>query len=114
MLTYVVQVLVGFMEEPYEESKTLVFNAIDCIRHVFEITANPKNDFCRLFCKYGLLPSLSAALINVNNDKQQYVAAAPLRSVAASTLSSVAVRTQMSTREKSLTCCICFPTATRS
>lgn len=62
-------VLVGFMEELYETNKTLVFNAIDCIRHVFDVSAI-KNDFCRLFCKYGLLGPLAKSLLNVNNDKE--------------------------------------------
>lgn len=64
-------ILVGFMEESYQESKDLIFKAVDCIRHVFDISTNPKNDFCRLFCKYGLLPSLVRTLANVNADKEQ-------------------------------------------
>jgi hypothetical protein len=33
-------VLVGFLEEDYSKSQILVFNAIDCIRHVFEINVS--------------------------------------------------------------------------
>ncbi len=60
-----------FFEEPYSESRNLVFNAIDCVRHVFDINTNPKNDFCRLFCKYGLLPPLSRAFVSIVNDKAE-------------------------------------------
>ena len=36
----------------------LVYNAIDCIRHIFDISTNPKNDFCRLFVKFHMLQPL--------------------------------------------------------
>ena len=36
----------------------LVYNAIDCIRHIFDISTNPKNDFCRLFVKFHMLRPL--------------------------------------------------------
>ena len=36
----------------------LVYNAIDCIRHIFDISTNPKNDFCRLFVKFHMLKPL--------------------------------------------------------
>eukprot|EP00808_Paulinella_micropora_P021792 g56479.t1 len=61
--------LVNFLHEDYLQSKTLVWNSIDCIRHVFDITTSPKNHFCRLFCKFGLLPPLSKQLRRCNNDK---------------------------------------------
>ena len=63
-------ILVGFMMEPYASNRTLVFNAIDCTRHVFDISTNPKNDFCRLFCKYGLLAPLARTLKDINADKE--------------------------------------------
>eukprot|EP00457_Paulinella_chromatophora_P000887 gb/GEZN01000888.1/.p1 GENE.gb/GEZN01000888.1/~~gb/GEZN01000888.1/.p1 ORF type:complete len:1118 (-),score=151.66 gb/GEZN01000888.1/:33-3386(-) len=61
--------LVNFLHEDYGLSRTLVWNSIDCIRHVFDITTSPKNHFCRLFCKFGLLPPLSKQLRKCNNDK---------------------------------------------
>jgi len=63
-------VIVSFLKEPYLTNKTLVWNAIDCIRMVFEITSNNKNDFLRLFCKFGLLSPLVSALHAINADKQ--------------------------------------------
>lgn len=61
-------VLVSFLLEDYHSSKTLVWNAIDCCRHVFDITTSPKNDFCRLFCKFGLLEPLSKTLLAIQSD----------------------------------------------
>lgn len=43
----------------------LLYNTIDCIRHIFDIQSSPKNDFCRLFCKYQLLQPLSVALVTL-------------------------------------------------
>lgn len=58
----------GFLREEYTSAKTLVWNAIDCIRHVFNIKTSPKNDFCRLFCKFGLLEPLSRKLADIALD----------------------------------------------
>jgi len=63
-------VLVSFLMEEYSLSKTLVWNSIDCIRHVFDITTSPKNDFCRLFCKFGLLEPLTQTLLAIQADKE--------------------------------------------
>eukprot|EP01006_Ploeotia_vitrea_P036616 TRINITY_DN66042_c10_g1_i2.p2 TRINITY_DN66042_c10_g1~~TRINITY_DN66042_c10_g1_i2.p2 ORF type:complete len:533 (+),score=325.32 TRINITY_DN66042_c10_g1_i2:48-1646(+) len=65
-------VLVNFMDEQkkYPKDRDLVYNAIDCIRHVFDITTNPRNDFCRLFCKYGLLTPMACAMVKINADKE--------------------------------------------
>jgi Protein kinase domain len=60
--------LVGFLEEPYPEGRALIFNAIDCIRHVFELSTNPKNDFCRLFCKYGLPTPMTRCFAAIDSD----------------------------------------------
>jgi hypothetical protein len=38
--------------------------------------SNPKNDFCRLFCKFGLLPPLATTLLRVSRDAQEVTAAA--------------------------------------
>jgi len=61
--------LVGFLEESYDTNSSLIFNSIDCILHVFQVSSN-KNDFCRLFCKNGLMGPLVNALQSVNADKQ--------------------------------------------
>ena len=60
-------VLISFLSLPAPTSSPptldhltlqLVYNAIDCIRHIFDISTNPKNDFCRLFVKFHMLQPL--------------------------------------------------------
>jgi hypothetical protein len=65
-------ILISFLSEPYHShlTKNLIFNAIDCVRHVFDSTFQPKNDFCRLFCKFKLLPPLIRILVEVAMDSQ--------------------------------------------
>ena len=75
-------VLVELLEEDYKSSYLLIFNAIDCIRHVFDITTNPRNDFCRLFCKYGLLSPLTTVLELINEDKRNGEAPGYVRKIA--------------------------------
>ena len=70
-------VLVTCLQMKYEENRLLIFDALDCIRQVFSISTNPKNDFCRLFCKYGLLYPLANTLTHLNNDKEVPVDATP-------------------------------------
>ncbi|KAF2069497.1 hypothetical protein CYY_009186 [Polysphondylium violaceum] len=56
-------ILVDFLLSPYNESKRLVWMAIDAIVNVFELQSpTPKNDFCRLFAKCGLLKTLPIVL----------------------------------------------------
>eukprot|EP00743_Colponemidia_sp_Colp-15_P006476 GILK01006971.1.p1 GENE.GILK01006971.1~~GILK01006971.1.p1 ORF type:complete len:1130 (+),score=224.67 GILK01006971.1:94-3483(+) len=62
-------VLVEFVEPNYDDHRDLVWTAIDCIWRVFEVQTIPKNDFCRLFGKMGLLERLMIALHNVNSDR---------------------------------------------
>ncbi|KAI9142655.1 hypothetical protein BKA69DRAFT_1065643 [Paraphysoderma sedebokerense] len=65
------QCLVGLLDEKYEEGKELVWCAIDCVVSVFELQGStPKNDFCRLFAKHGLLPLLASSMRYVNRDKE--------------------------------------------
>mmetsp|Transcript_1991 Transcript_1991/g.2806 ORF Transcript_1991/g.2806 Transcript_1991/m.2806 type:complete len:768 (-) Transcript_1991:217-2520(-) len=50
----------------------LICTAIDCIEEIFKIHDSPKDDFCRLFCEYGVLPRLSRSfdlLKRVKDDK---------------------------------------------
>mmetsp|Transcript_12347 Transcript_12347/g.30397 ORF Transcript_12347/g.30397 Transcript_12347/m.30397 type:complete len:1026 (+) Transcript_12347:119-3196(+) len=65
-------VLIRFLYEDYnsERSRQLILSSIDCIWNIFEIKSNPKNDFCRLFCKFGLLPRLSKVLYTLKQDKR--------------------------------------------
>ncbi|KAM9966163.1 hypothetical protein ACTFIR_006355 [Dictyostelium discoideum] len=56
-------ILVDFLLSPYAESKRLVWMAVDAIVNVFELQSpTPKNDFCRLFSKCGLLKTLPIVL----------------------------------------------------
>ena len=63
-------VLVTCLQMRYTDNRVLIFDAIDCIRHVFDVSTNPKNDFCRLFCKYGLLYPLARVLSSLNSDRE--------------------------------------------
>lgn len=48
------------------EQRDLVVHAINGIGNVFELQSpTPKNDFCRMFIREGLLNPLSSALINI-------------------------------------------------
>eukprot|EP01132_Coremiostelium_polycephalum_P005665 gene5665-7051_t len=56
-------ILVDFLSSSYSESKKLIWLAIDAIVNVFELQSpTPKNDFCRLFAKCGLLKMLPVVL----------------------------------------------------
>ena len=60
------KVLVDLLDEDYVEQRDLVVHALDGICNVFELQSpTPKNDFCRMFIREGLLNPLSSALINV-------------------------------------------------
>ncbi|EGG21702.1 putative protein serine/threonine kinase [Cavenderia fasciculata] len=56
-------ILVDFLATPYQQSKRLVCLALDAIVNVFELQSpTPKNDFCRLFSKVGLMRQLPVVL----------------------------------------------------
>lgn len=60
------KVLVDLLDEDFVEQRDLVVHAIDGIGNVFDLQSpTPKNDFCRMFIREGLLNPLSSALINV-------------------------------------------------
>ncbi|CAI2171283.1 20031_t:CDS:2 [Funneliformis geosporum] len=60
------KVLVEFLKEDYAERKEIIWIAVNGIWSVFELQSpTPKNDFCRLLSKYGLLDPLSVTLHNV-------------------------------------------------
>eukprot|EP00466_Bigelowiella_natans_P020354 jgi/Bigna1/91009/estExt_fgenesh1_pg.C_850084 len=63
-------VLIRFLYEDYtnDSSRQLILSSIDCIKNIFEIKSNPKNDFCRLFCKFGLLPRLAKVFFILSQD----------------------------------------------
>lgn len=60
------KVLVELLQEDYAKHKQLIWIAVNGIWSVFELQSpTPKNDFCRLLSKYGLLDPLSITLHNV-------------------------------------------------
>ncbi|KAG8969493.1 hypothetical protein FRC03_002354, partial [Tulasnella sp. 419] len=60
------KVLVDLLDEDYGEQSDLVVHALNGIGSVFELQSpTPKNDFCRMFIREGLLDPLSSALLNV-------------------------------------------------
>ena len=64
------RVLVDILDEDYVEQGELVSHALNGIGSVFELQSpTPKNDFCRMFIREGLLDPLSSALINVISAK---------------------------------------------
>ncbi|CAG8554677.1 29355_t:CDS:2 [Gigaspora margarita] len=64
------KVLVEFLQEDYNEHKELIWIAVNGIYGVFELQSpTPKNDFCRLLAKNGLLDPLAVMLHHVISDK---------------------------------------------
>ncbi|KAG8995688.1 hypothetical protein FRB94_008863 [Tulasnella sp. JGI-2019a] len=60
------KVLVDLLDEDYAEQTDLVVHALNGIGSVFDLQSpTPKNDFCRMFIREGLLDPLSSALLNV-------------------------------------------------
>lgn len=60
------KILVDLLDEDFVEQRDLVVHALDGIGNVFELQSpTPKNDFCRMFIKEGLLNPLSSALMNI-------------------------------------------------
>ncbi|KAG8716348.1 hypothetical protein FRC09_015862 [Ceratobasidium sp. 395] len=60
------KVLVDLLDEDYAEQTNLVAHALNGIGSVFELQGpTPKNDFCRMFIREGLLDPLSSALLNI-------------------------------------------------
>eukprot|EP01083_Nonionella_stella_P082209 226905_1 len=74
--------LVHFMDGTYEEAKELMAVGVDCIYLIFETPNHPKNDFCRLFTKFGLLHPLVVLLRNFATDRKWRSAAEYSRKVA--------------------------------
>ncbi|CAG8672127.1 12721_t:CDS:2, partial [Acaulospora morrowiae] len=60
------KVLVEFLQEDYNEHKELAWIAVNGISGVFELQSpTPKNDFCRLLAKNGLLDPLALTLHSI-------------------------------------------------
>ncbi|CAJ0751643.1 3713_t:CDS:10 [Entrophospora sp. SA101] len=66
------KVLVEFLQEDYNDRKELVWIAVNGICSVFELQSpTPKNDFCRLLAKNGLLDPLANTLHDVIKDEDE-------------------------------------------
>ncbi|KAG0310153.1 hypothetical protein BGZ97_012753 [Linnemannia gamsii] len=64
-------VLIEFLQGNYTTQKELVWIAINGIHSVFKLQSlTPRNDFCRLLAKQGLLGPLSTTLYNTLRDPQ--------------------------------------------
>ncbi|KAJ5071692.1 mtk1/mekk4 [Anaeramoeba ignava] len=62
-------VLVDLLGIDYQKQKEIIFNTIIDIEAVFQLKSpTPKNDFCRLFAKGGLLLPLVRVLRKLNSD----------------------------------------------
>ena len=60
------RILVDLLDEDYADQTDLVVHALNGIGSVFDLHGpTPKNDFCRMFIREGLLDPLSSALLNV-------------------------------------------------
>ncbi|TPX41255.1 hypothetical protein SeMB42_g05652 [Synchytrium endobioticum] len=68
-------VLVNFLDEDYMKHRELTWMTIDGIWCVFELQGpTPKNDFCLLFAKHGLLMRLAKTLKDLRTDKHPLAA----------------------------------------
>jgi hypothetical protein len=62
------KILVDLLDEDYQTQIDLVERAVNGIASVLELQSpTPKNDFCRMFIREGLLDPLSSALVNAAN-----------------------------------------------
>ncbi|KXS19348.1 hypothetical protein M427DRAFT_143501, partial [Gonapodya prolifera JEL478] len=71
-------VLVNMLDAQYLKDRDILWIAIDVIASVMDLqSATPKNDFCRIFARLGLLGKLARVLGELNSDKDpeaaQYV-----------------------------------------
>ncbi|GJJ15641.1 hypothetical protein Clacol_009919 [Clathrus columnatus] len=65
------RVLVDLLDEDYADQSELIQHALNGIGSVFDLhSPTPKNDFCRMFIREGLLDPLSTALLNVMSSKK--------------------------------------------
>ncbi|XP_017235006.1 MAP3K epsilon protein kinase 1-like isoform X4 [Daucus carota subsp. sativus] len=61
-----IPVLVGFLEADYAKYREMVHLAIDGIWKVLKLQRSPRNDFCRIAAKNGILPRLTNTLYSLN------------------------------------------------
>lgn len=74
--------LILFFDENYQKNKKLVFMGVECVELIFKTPNHPKNDFCRLLSKFGLLSPLVRALFQTGTDADDPIAAANAKRIA--------------------------------
>jgi len=58
------------LDEDYSANRDLVLSALRGIASVFELqTPTPKNDFCRMFIREGIVEPLGTALLHILKDE---------------------------------------------
>ncbi|WVR06241.1 hypothetical protein IAU60_003271 [Kwoniella sp. DSM 27419] len=62
--------LVELLDEDYALNKTLILSSLEGISSVFDLQSpTPRNDFCRMFVREGILDPLSTALLSILQDE---------------------------------------------
>ncbi|OCF43911.1 STE/STE11/CDC15 protein kinase [Kwoniella heveanensis CBS 569] len=65
------RILVELLDEDYALNKTLILSSLEGISSVFELQSpTPRNDFCRMFVREGILDPLSTALLSILEDEE--------------------------------------------
>lgn len=68
------RVLVELLDEDYSANRDLVLSALQGVSSVFELqTPTPKNDFCRMFIREGIVDPLGTVLLHVFKDDSEDV-----------------------------------------
>lgn len=65
------RILVELLDEDYISNRTLILSALEGIGSVFDLQSpTPRNDFCRMFVREGILDPLSTALLAILRDTE--------------------------------------------
>jgi hypothetical protein len=65
---------VELLDEDYSTNRDLVLSAMEGLSSVFELqTPTPKNDFCRMFIREGIVEPLGTALLHILKDSSDNV-----------------------------------------
>ncbi|KAK8858460.1 hypothetical protein IAR55_002687 [Kwoniella newhampshirensis] len=65
------RILVELLDEDYTVNKNLILSSLEGIKSVFELQSpTPRNDFCRMFVREGILDPLSTALLAILQDDE--------------------------------------------
>ncbi|GFZ45328.1 non-specific serine/threonine protein kinase [Saitozyma sp. JCM 24511] len=64
------RILVELLDEDYSVNRTLILSSLEGIGSVFDLQSpTPRNDFCRMFVREGILDPLSTALLAILRDE---------------------------------------------